>query len=167
MSGLVRPKRDRFSWVFLSLALIWAGILAWLLLSQPGDLSLFRSPDYILNFGHALVFALLSGLLYLGLPKSHAFILLGFLLAGSYGALLEFLQTWVPGRIGDPIDAMTNVLGAAWGISSLSALGTLLSKPDSLPDSIPGSIPGSIAVLRLPLLLLLASLGSALIATFA
>lgn len=148
--------RDGFSWLFLVLALIWASILWVLLLAEPGNLDLPRTPDFVLNFGHAVIFAVLSGLLYLGLPKGHAFLLLGLLLSGLYGALLEFLQSWVPGRIGDPIDAMTNVLGAALGISALSAL--LNWRQHGL---------GNAPLPWLPLLLLLASLGSALLATLA
>lgn len=150
------PSRDRFSWLYLSLASTWAIVLWWLLLSEPKDLALLRAPTFLLNFGHALVFAPLGALLYLGLPKCHAFVLLSFVLAGGYGALMEILQTWVPGRIGDPIDGMTNVFGVALGISTLVALSAWRE----------GS-PGRGRSLRLPLLFLLASLGSALLATLA
>jgi VanZ family protein len=156
MTESALPSGDRFSGLYLTLAVAWAGVLAWLLLSEPGDLNLIRTPDFVLNLGHALVFAPLGALLFLGFPKCHAFLLLAFVLAGVYGALMEMLQLWVPGRICDPIDAMTNVFGAAWGISCVVALGHWREKGL-----------GNARLLRLPLLLLLASLGSALLATLA
>ncbi len=156
MSEAHPSERDRFSCLFLVLALGWAAVLARLLLAEPRGLSLLGSPDLLLNFGHAVIFAVLGGLLYLGFPKGHAFLLLGFLLTGGYGALLEFLQNSVPGRIADPIDGLTNVLGAAWGMSTIAALGAW--REGQTMDA---------SYLRPPLLFLAACVVSALLATYA
>ena len=38
------------------------------------------------------------------------------LLCGAYGALLEFTQTWVPGRSACVSDALLNILGVSAGV---------------------------------------------------
>ncbi|MEZ5989886.1 MAG: VanZ family protein [Planctomycetota bacterium] len=126
-----RPQ-ERFSWPFLALAIAWMLLLHELLLSEPGRLPLPRAPSFLWNLGHVALYAPLGALLYLGLPKTHAFVLLAVAVAGAHGAVMELLQGTVQGRSSDPVDAVTNVFGAALGVALLawlSALGRRKASP--------------------------------------
>ena len=69
---------------------------------------------------HGVAFALLGALAVAALNPLEGRppwrrVLAGFGLAAAYGIGTEFYQTFVPGRLADPLDAAANVLGAAIG----------------------------------------------------
>ena len=55
-----------------------------------------------------------------------------FLVAGTYGALDEWTQQFVPGRTADPIDWVADLIGAALGICLAAAIARRWSMSKSL-----------------------------------
>jgi VanZ family protein len=77
---------------------------------------------------HALTYATvaaLGGVGWAGNTRSWGRI--GVLLA-SLGAILEVLQTFVPGRLGDVADAAANVIGTIAGMTAVAVLGRLAGR---------------------------------------
>jgi VanZ family protein len=91
--------------------------------AQPGD-SIFvwlvvNTPTPLQKLMHVAIYAALALLLMWSLEAIEsrtARIALTFLLTVSIGAVLEWYQTFVPGRFGTIIDALLNAIGAVAGL---------------------------------------------------
>jgi VanZ family protein len=67
--------------------------------------------DILEKGGHALEYAVLAGLIWLGLGRRWPVLAWG--LAVAYGISDEFHQSFVPGRHPDPMDVLFDATGAA------------------------------------------------------
>ena len=106
-------------WLSLLLAIAWAWLI-FVLMSGPARIGA-RSFGWSLpsNGGHAFVFAILSLLLALGLPRGARPRFWIFLLASAYGVFLEWMQSFEPSRTADFLDWLTDSLGAIFGLNLL------------------------------------------------
>ncbi|MDX1999482.1 MAG: VanZ family protein [Thermoanaerobaculia bacterium] len=127
----LRPYRPAF---------LWAAFLGLLLLTPGGDRpSQFGLVAALATAGgdkifHALVFAVLGGLLRRAvLAAGHGPLRV---LAGgiAYGAVTEAAQAFVPGRSADSLDCLADVLGLllGWALAALAASRFALRR--ELPD---------------------------------
>ena len=90
---------------------------------QPGD-SVFiflvaATPTLLQKTMHVCFYGTLTALwvwTLRGLPEPTARLTAAFLIAASYGALMEGLQLFIPGRFATLYDVMLNSLGAASGL---------------------------------------------------
>lgn len=114
---MLKPKTKRA--LYFLPALLWGLLIASLSTTSalppiPWD---FLSPDKI---GHLVFYGLLTGLLLWGFAAgqwrtttlSPSTLLLAWLLASSYGLLLELVQAHLPHRQFDYADMLANCLGA-------------------------------------------------------
>ena len=94
--------------IYISLSMILAVLILYYSLIPPSEKA-EKSPSINLDkIKHFIAYALLSFSLYKSqLPKSHSF-----LIAGTYGLLIEILQTGLPSRAFDPFDIIANYIGA-------------------------------------------------------
>ena len=109
------------------IAFLWLPVVVWAVLiavgtSTPGN-KLPRSPfphfDLVVHFGMYGVLAfLLYRALQLGtrLGAGRPTWLIAFAIAQVYGILDEIHQIWIPNRSCDPVDALTDGIGAAVGV---------------------------------------------------
>ncbi len=101
--------------LFLLLALAWEGMI-YLLSSLPGGTGPYSpAKAYIYNGGHAFLYAVLAGLIVLGLPKRSSSLWIAILLATLLGATDEWHQSFVPRRAATVSDWFTDCAGAAFG----------------------------------------------------
>jgi VanZ family protein len=111
MCSLTNPSR--------LLALLWAGLIFHLSSQSLPDLPLFfPGQDKLLHvaaFG-TLGFLVLGGMRPAGARYPAAKLLLAFLLVVVYGVLDEYHQSFVPGRLADPLDVLADVIGGIIGI---------------------------------------------------
>lgn len=104
------------TWLVLALALMAA--IALLSLLPGSSAAVSWCPRGIQKLGHLLFYGALAGAWLLtfdtlGAPAAGA---AAWLLASSFGALLEWLQRYRPGRVGCWSDVLRNALGAAAGV---------------------------------------------------
>ena len=84
----------------------------------------FRPPDGLDKAAHAMAFAVLAGLAYIGWPSRRAVWLCSLIAAGP---VLDALQLFVPGRQGADLgDMAANVLGVVLGAVLLAGTDRLL-----------------------------------------
>lgn len=74
------------------------------------------TPSLVQNLAHLGLYALLSLLWAWTLDHARLRLPAAFAIAAGFGALLEWLQTGVPGRFGSPIDIGLNTIGALLGL---------------------------------------------------
>jgi len=99
---------------YLALALLCSAVI-WYFSGLPsGDIDL---PDLWDKPAHFLEFAILGFLLVrgLGVGRGRAYLFLAWLLAVLYGAVDEYHQSFVEGRIPSALDVLADALGAAAG----------------------------------------------------
>jgi len=106
----------------LLLALGWAGVL-WYLSDQPGlDVPpLFPMQDKFMHLGaYAVLGALTMASRPLDRPATHRNEYIGVsLVAGAYGILDEFHQSFVPGRDADVFDVLADFSGVLIGAAAV------------------------------------------------
>ena len=93
--------------IYISISMLLAVLILYYSLAQsePSGGKKGIQTDKIKHF---IVYALLSISLYMSkMPKKHAFIM-----AGTYGLLIEFMQAGLASRVFDPFDIIANYLGA-------------------------------------------------------
>ncbi|MDR1358604.1 MAG: VanZ family protein, partial [Coriobacteriales bacterium] len=72
--------------------------------------------NYVAHFGEYLVLGALLTVLFTGSRfKRWQIVLLAVVLAAAYAASDEIHQLFVPGRSSDPVDVLTDILGASAG----------------------------------------------------
>ncbi|OEK00030.1 hypothetical protein BFP97_00205 [Roseivirga sp. 4D4] len=110
------------NWLYLMPAIIWALILAFLMLLPQESFPESKLLSYD-KLAHIGVFALLSALLLFGglktkfLGKTKTSLLARSLtISIVYSTGLEFLQNFSPGRSTDLYDLIANVVGAIFGV---------------------------------------------------
>jgi hypothetical protein len=100
-----------------TLLVVWSLAIAWLMLSPKVEDLAFTGSSYVNNLAHAVLFgfeALLLGLLWrpgeVGRP-ARVWWAAG-LLALLYAGLLEWRQSFMPGRTASMIDMLTDAIGS-------------------------------------------------------
>ncbi len=104
------------------LTLVWAVIVAVLLLIPGDDLpkeELFEGFDKVV---HVLIFGIFSFLFVSMRDKANSkiewlFLLISFLVSISYSLLLEYFQNFIPGRQFDAKDLLANSIGVVFGLT--------------------------------------------------
>lgn len=97
-------------------ALAWAGVIFFGSSLHGGNVPGGWSVE-----GHFLEYAVLGALVLFALARSRegtGIALIALLLCSLYGVSDEFHQSFVPGRMPDPMDWMVDTIGASVGISA-------------------------------------------------
>jgi VanZ family protein len=111
--------------LFRLLALLWVGLLYYLSAQPSLDVPLlFPGQDKVL---HLLVYAVLGFLILGGMRPAEAGYrrgnrLAAFLLVVLYGILDEYHQSFVPGRIADPLDVLADAVGGLIGVGLMALI---------------------------------------------
>ncbi|MDP2300717.1 MAG: VanZ family protein [Coriobacteriia bacterium] len=102
-------------------AVVWMAVIFGLS-SLPGS----SVPGRYGSLGHLVVYAVLGALYYAALagrlPVGRA-ALIAIALASAYGITDEFHQSFVPGRVPDPVDWLVDTTGAALAVAALVVIG--------------------------------------------
>jgi hypothetical protein len=114
---------------FLLLAVAWGG---WIWHLSSGVLHI-GEPTFLWgvlrNGGHAVLFAVLSSLLLRGLPASRSR-WAGAVACSIYGAIDEWHQSLVPGRLPALSDWITDTCGVSFGWALLGLLECWVARPE-------------------------------------
>jgi len=110
------------TWLVLALALM--AVIALLSLLPASSTTVSWCPQGVQKLGHVLFYGALAGawLPTLGTLGAPAAAWAAWLLASSFGALMEWLQRYRPGRVGCWSDVLRNALGAGAGVILVSWL---------------------------------------------
>lgn len=111
-------------WFMIAVGCLWAADLALIIVGSLMAPLQHHAPWESSGLSHFLAYAGL-GLLPMLLRPGWRWTLTLFLAASGFGALIEWIQTFIPGRYGTVDDVLINVAGLAVGIVA----GFLLEKP--------------------------------------
>ncbi len=117
MQKLTNTQIKRWRILTAVLAIAWA-VVIFIFSAIPGD-SYPKHPGFLNYFAHFGEYLILGSLLTVALTggklKSWQIILIAIVITSAYAASDELHQLFVPGRFGDPVDWLTDTLGASAG----------------------------------------------------
>lgn len=119
---------------YLIAAILWAAIILVLTLTPGEHVPQVGVFSYD-KLGHSIIFGIQSFLIPFGLashPKvslsMKSILIISLIFTIIYGAGLEIMQHFIPGRAMDYVDALANTLGAIVGIIAFYLLNKMKSK---------------------------------------
>lgn len=98
----------------LGVILRWLPAAGWMaVIYYLSSLPSVPGPPGLSYVAHFLAYAILALALVWPLPKGNHWLVAALILASLYGVTDEWHQRFVPGRISDPLDWLTDTVGAA------------------------------------------------------